>query len=103
MFEIIFLKCTSCNYPFQIMCPWNEAFIANMLKNIYDSRSFVKNAKAIKTDFFKMIIDPEWLERDFETMKSESMIESPETCHGIHHPVNPRWKENELRLGNTSN
>ena len=85
------------------MCPWNEALLGNMLKNIYDSRSFVKNAKAIKTDFFKMMIDPFELESFFEYMKSESMIDSPETCHGVHNPVNPNWKENELRLGNISN
>ena len=82
------------------MCPgWNDEYLASMLKNVYDSRSFIKNAKAIKLDFHRSIIDPERLEKDFEYLKGSSMIDSDESCHGTHRPVNPKWKEHELKLG----
>ena len=81
------------------MCPYTEHFIGKTLKNIYDSRSFIRNANYINEVFFSTIIYNSSLASEFAWHMKDTKEATADCEPDRRKPVDSKWREKELDQG----
>ena len=81
------------------MCRYTENFIGKTLKNIYDSRSFIKNTGTIQQSFFDTMIHNSSLESEFAWHIKDTKEDTASCESGRRKPVDSIWRNRELDQG----